>query len=318
MFMPGTVGENRAMPSRLRQMPSFNTRDRKQLKCNHFDFPYPYKSPLRHWHSASCLLKLIFNAAAEQSELESFLARRGRPPEISRLLFPLYQLIPGEARMRLIPGLMVLVSALVWLSSLSRAGGEDKPADKKADAKGWVQLFNGKDLTGWEVYPKGTGPWKVEKGILIGSGSKNSHLFTKRDDYENGYYRIEAKINDKGNSGQYFRAQFGAGYPKGYEAQINSTHPDKQKTGSLWGFAPFKEMLVKPDTWFTQEVIANGNHIIIKVNGKKTVDFTDEKNTYTKGRFALQQHDASDGVDTVVQFRKVEVKELPASSQKKP
>jgi hypothetical protein len=69
--------------------------------------------------------------------------------------------------------------------------------------------------------------------------------------------------------------------------------------------------LHKPDEWFTQEVIANGNHIIIKVNGKTTVDFVDEKNTFPKGHFALQQHDPG----TVVQFRKIEVKELPPTQK---
>src|SRR5262249_45978135 len=54
-----------------------------------------------------------------------------------------------------------------------------------------------------------------------------------------------------------------------------------------------------------------GNHIIIKVNGKTTVDFEDEKNTYTKGHFALQQHDPK----TVVEFRKIEIKEsLPTKT----
>jgi hypothetical protein len=54
-----------------------------------------------------------------------------------------------------------------------------------------------------------------------------------------------------------------------------------------------------------------GNHIIIKVNGETVVDFTDPKNTYTKGHFALQQHDPG----TVVMFRKIEVKELPATKK---
>jgi Domain of Unknown Function (DUF1080) len=180
------------------------------------------------------------------------------------------------------------------------------PAAPAADDNGgWVQLFNGKDLTGWEVYPSGTGNWKVKDGILIGSGPA-SHLFTIRDDYTDFDFKIEAKINDHGNSGQYFRTKFGPGFPKGYEAQINSTHLGPVRTGSLYNFAPVYDMLVPPDTWFTQEVIARGNHIIIKVNDKTTVDFVDKKNTYEKGRFALQQHDPG----TVVEFRKIEVKEL--------
>ena len=126
-------------------------------------------------------------------------------------------------------------------------------------------------------------------------------------------------INDKGNSGQYFRTQFGPGFPKGYEAQINSTHGDKIRTGSLYRFPGVSEedrkkignykQLHKPDEWFTQEVIADGNHVIIKVNGETITDYVDPNKTYMKGHFALQGHDPG----TVVKFRKIEVKELPKS-----
>jgi hypothetical protein len=51
------------------------------------------------------------------------------------------------------------------------------------------------------------------------------------------------------------------GFPKGYEAQINSTFPpDPQRTGSLYNFEKITKQLVPADTWFTQEVIAKGNH----------------------------------------------------------
>jgi hypothetical protein len=222
--------------------------------------------------------------------------------------------------------------------------GEEKKAAEK-----WTALFNGKDLTGWKL-PDNPNPgafkeivkvekdgkvvayegklkkddkqvplWRVEDGILIGSGP-SSHLFSDRGDYTNFRYRVEAQINDHGNSGQYFRTEFGPGFPKGYEAQINATHSDKIRTGSLYpSFKLSKEdrekILVmndaphKPDEWFTQEVIAEGNHIVIKVNGKTTVDFKDPNNTYMKGHFALQGHDPG----TVVKFRKVEVIELGKS-----
>jgi hypothetical protein len=185
--------------------------------------------------------------------------------------------------------------------------GKQKQTEKEKKASPtWKSLFNGRDLTGWKVYPEGTGNWKVEDGILIGSG-KASHLFSERGDYENFRYRIEAKINDGGNSGQYFRTHFGPGFPKGYEAQINSTHKDPAKTGSLWGFKNVTEMLVKPDEWFTQVVDTEGNHIRIQVNGKTTVNFNDLKFTYLRGHFALQVH----GLETVVKFRTIEVMELP-------
>jgi hypothetical protein len=211
---------------------------------------------------------------------------------------------------------------------------------KAEDDKKWTPLFNGKDLTGWKLHPKPAKDfseiikkeeggkvvalsakikdkevllWSVKEGMLIGEGPA-SHLFSERDDYENFHYRVEAKINNKGNSGQYFRTKFGPNFPAGYEAQINATHTDKIRTGSLY-FPKIKEVLVlndapnKPDEFFTQEVIANGDQIQILVNGKKTVDWKDPEWRYKKGHFALQGHDPG----TVVTFKKIEVIELPAS-----
>lgn len=206
-------------------------------------------------------------------------------------------------------------------------------------ADGWIPLFNGKDLTGWKIHPnpnpgayaktvakeeggkitayegetkdgKRIALWTVKDGVLVGSGPA-SHLFSEKDDYTDFHYRVEAKINDKGNSGQYFRTAFGPGFPKGYEAQINATHGDKIRTGSLY-MPQVKEVLVlndaphKPNEYFVQEVIAKGNHIQIIVNGKTTVDYTDPKNTSTKGHFALQGHDPG----TVVTFKKIEWKPI--------
>lgn len=180
------------------------------------------------------------------------------------------------------------------------------------DDKGWTPLFNGKDLDGWEAYDaKGRQNdlgknWEVKDGKIVSHGTA-SHLFSPKGDYKNFRYRAEVKISDRGNSGMYFRTAKGPGFPKGYEAQVNSTHRDPLRTGTLYGFVPVKETLVPPDTWFTQEIEAVGNHIKIWVNGKKVVDFVDPKNTYKEGYFAFQQHDPGGSV----QIRKVEVKELP-------
>jgi len=183
-------------------------------------------------------------------------------------------------------------------------------AAPKDDGGGWVSLFNGKNLDGWKPQPGDLAKWEVKDGVLVGGGPNAGHLFTQRDDYINFHFRVEAKISDLGNSGQYFRAKFASGFPLGYEAQINSTRPDL-KTGSLYGLAPVTEMLVKADEWFTQEVIADGNHITILVNGKKVVDYLDGENRFTKGHFALQHNPARGGIGTAVEFRKIDVKELP-------
>ena len=166
--------------------------------------------------------------------------------------------------------------------------------------------------------------WSVKDGAIVGEGGVG-HLYSERGDYENFVFRIEAKISDKGNSGQYIRAQFMQGFPTGYEAQINATHSDPIKTGSLYPFPMPRSELAEykkkccvmnkppagagPNEWFTQEVTAEGNHIVIKVNGQTTVDCTDPHNTYKKGHFAIQQHNEG----SVVSVRKAEVKELPTS-----
>jgi len=170
----------------------------------------------------------------------------------------------------------------------------------------WVSLFDGKTLSGWTTADGTAGNWKVEDGMIHGSGPA-SHLFSPRGDYKNFRYKAEFKIADKANSGQYFRTAKGPNFPKGYEAQVNSTHRDPVKTGSLYSFAPVRKILVPPDTWFTQEIEAVGNHIIIKVNGETTVDFVDPKNSFKEGHFAFQQHDPG----SQVWIRNVEVMELP-------
>ena len=220
--------------------------------------------------------------------------------------------------------LVSLAAAVLACAYWPLATAGDKEGEEKKKDDGWVQIFNGKDIEGWKTFdPERLKDWYVKDGILYSSGKKSSHLFSPRDDYENFHYRIEAKISDKGNSGQYFRATFAKAFPPGYEAQINSTHGDKVRTGSLYpdgrdGYtAEEKKMtlvfdkLVEPDTWFTQEVIAEGNHIVIKVNGKTTVDFTDTKNRHTKGHFAIQQHDPGG----VIMIRKAEVMELPPTKR---
>src|SRR2546421_12599797 len=91
----------------------------------------------------------------------------------------------------------ILLAVLVgWAAVLGPAAADDR----KDDDKGWVQLFNGKDLEGWKTHPADKAVWKVEDGVLIGTGKHVGHLYTKRGDYANFRYRVEAKINDGGNS----------------------------------------------------------------------------------------------------------------------
>ena len=182
------------------------------------------------------------------------------------------------------------------------------PVVEEDTGDGWIPLFDGESLHGWQANEDGL--WTVEDGILIGEGPR-SHLFHERDDLRDFEVRARLKISDGGNSGLYFRtAHADEGWPRGYEAQINSSYADLQKTGSLYGLAPVTTHLIAPDTWFDYHVTCRdgdeGTRIVIRVNGAVIVDYVDTERRFEKGRIALQQH--HDG--SVLEVKLVEVREL--------
>lgn len=198
-------------------------------------------------------------------------------------------------------GLFIVLTLLVPLTVLA-----DDKAGKPADDEGWQRIFDGETLKGWKAneHPES---WTVEDGAITGKGQR-SHLFYMDEEFDNLEFKADVKINKGGNSGMYFRTQWGPGFPKGYEAQVNNSGLDPVKTGSLYNFKKFYKRLIPDDTWWNQHIIADGNHIVIKVNGETIVDFVDPKHTFTKGYIAFQQHDPG----TRVQYKNIMVKRLPA------
>src|SRR5262249_13983884 len=149
----------------------------------------------------------------------------------------------------------------------------------------------------------------------IGSSPVNT-LFTERGNYQNFHFRVEARINDRGFAAQCFRSKFAAGRPPGYAAHINSTQTSTKNGPLAWsrgrGLLPLegqRDTLVKPDVWFVQEVMVDGNHFTVTVNGEIIVDKIDPERAvqFAKGHLALYK----DNPGTVVEFRHVEIKELP-------
>jgi type 1 glutamine amidotransferase len=197
-----------------------------------------------------------------------------------------------------------LLGGILWTFGAApgdATAGQPKPSNE------FTALFDGKTLSGWTPNDGDKAEWVVlEGGIVTGKG-EHGHLFSLNE-YENFHYKAEVKINDGGNSGMYFRARKGQRWPAGFEAQVNSTHTDPVRTGSLYGIKKVFEQHVPPDTWFTQEIIANGNLIIIKVNGKVTAQET-VRDRFRRGRFAFQFHDPT----CKVEYRNVMVRELPPS-----
>jgi hypothetical protein len=197
----------------------------------------------------------------------------------------------------------VLIAACCALAAVGFAA-DKAPKPAKAGKDGWIKMFDGKTLNGWKAN-ENPGSWTVQDGTIMGKGPA-SHLFYMDHECADCEFKAEVKLAKGSNSGMYFRTAFGPGFPKGYEAQVNNSHRDPVRTGSLYNFVKVLEQLVPDDTWWTQDITVKGNHITIKVNEKVVVDYTDDKNTYTKGYLALQQHDPN----SVVQYRNLMMRDL--------
>ncbi len=199
---------------------------------------------------------------------------------------------------------IAVVTAMTLLTTSTVTAQEEK----------WVTLFDGKTLEGWEKIGKDTSKWEVKEGALAGSGEA-SMLVNTTGPYKNFRYRAEVKINDKGNSGLYFRTTRKPGFTDGYEAQIDSTHTDPIRTGSLYGMCHVYKQHVKPDTWFVYELEVRDDvwrgkavtRIKITLDGNELFEYLDFAQTFKEGHFAFQQHDPG----SYVFIRKVEVMELP-------
>ncbi|HUY90582.1 MAG TPA: DUF1080 domain-containing protein [Pirellulales bacterium] len=181
-----------------------------------------------------------------------------------------------------------------------------------ADEGQWIPLFDGKSLDGWQKVgdEKNKSKWEAKDGAIQGSGDASMLVCTKGP-YKNFRYRAEIKINDGGNSGLYFRTPAKPTFSDGYEAQIDSTHRDPIRTGSLYGFCHVYKQLVKPDTWFTYELEVRDDkwrgremtRIKITVDGDELYEYLDFARTSKQGHFAFQQHDPG----SRVAIRKAEV-----------
>ncbi len=191
------------------------------------------------------------------------------------------------------------------------ASSSSRTAEPRAQAapRPWVSLFSGKDLANWKTHPKQPGNWRIENGMLIGSSSGVSHLYTERGDYKDFHLLLEARVNDGGKTGVYFRAPFGPNLAQNAKKPVSpSNQPawltaynakiDAARLGGLLidpnpELHRLRETALKPREWITLEVTVEGNHIVIKVDGQTTADYTDARELYTSGHIVLQQHGRS-------------------------
>jgi hypothetical protein len=181
-------------------------------------------------------------------------------------------------------------------------------------------LFDGKSLKNWKV-GKNAETFAVENGMIVVNG-KTAHLFYVGDlqdhNFKNFDFKADVMTEPGSNSGIYFHTQYQeGGWPsKGYEVQVNNSHSDWRRTGSLYAIEDVKEVYVKDNEWYTEHITVQGKRVIIKINDKTVVDYTEPDNVQrpadmagrliSSGTFALQGHDPK----SKVYFKNIEVRPL--------
>ena len=174
----------------------------------------------------------------------------------------------------------------------------------------WLSLFNGKSLTGWKVGDNAA-TFSADSGMIIVHGN-TAHLFYDGDvmnhQFKNFEFKADVKTMPGANSGIYFHTAFQqGGWPaQGYEVQVNNSHTDWRRTGSLYAVEDVKEVYVKDYEWYTETIIVKDKHITIKINDKIVVDYTEpdgvenlegrKEKHLSSGTFALQGHDPNSKV----------------------
>jgi 3-keto-disaccharide hydrolase len=168
--------------------------------------------------------------------------------------------------------------------------GERAPSLKRTSAPKWgkpIQLFDGKDLSGWKMSdPSGTPTWKVENGTLVSRGHGPELISDVK--FEDFKLHVEFNCAPGSNSGVYLRGR--------YELQIeDDPQPEgpTMRTGGVYGFlAPSPEQPRRPGEWQTYDITLVGRVVTVVQNGQTIID-KQEIPGITGG--ALDSHEALPG-----------------------
>jgi hypothetical protein len=211
--------------------------------------------------------------------------------------------------------LSMTLLVLIVLSSSTIAQAKDNKTIKE---KGFKTIWDGKTFNGWKIAEPEKNSWSIADGTIVAHGNR-SHLFYVGDakPFVNFELKVEVMTEPKSNGGIYFHTAWQeSGWPKnGFEVQVNQTHGDWKKTGSLYDVVNVKENYAKDNEWYTYDIIVKDKHVTIKVNDKVVVDWEqpadrqpgkDFTRILDKGTFALQAHDPG----SVVRYRNGRVKRL--------
>ena len=190
-----------------------------------------------------------------------------------------------------------------------------------AAEKGWTDLFNGKDLTGWKVN-ENTATFSVKDGAIVAHGDR-SHCFYVGSFQNHNFKDYELKVDVMTLPGSNGGIYIDTGYQekswplKGFEVQVNNTYAnDPRKTASLYMVKDNANEVAKDNQWFTQHIIVKGDTITVNVDGKTITQWTqpaDWKGTHEfperrigPGTIALQGHDSG----STVYYKNIRIKPL--------
>jgi hypothetical protein len=216
---------------------------------------------------------------------------------------------------RTIIGFVMLVGIRAWADEARQA---DEP---KPDKDGFYSLFDGKSLEGWKV-GKNSDSWSVQDGMMMVHGPGPAHIFYEgpihSHDFKNFHLKATVMTFPNANSGIYFHTKYQeSNWPEqGFEAQVNATHGDWKKTGSLYDVVNIRDPHHQDNKFFLYEIIVKGNHVELKVDGTTVCDWTQPAGFkppqghsgrfLQHGTFALQGHDPG----SKVYFKDIRVKPL--------
>lgn len=221
---------------------------------------------------------------------------------------------PKNSTMRKFVPFLACLLAGFFISAQANAQSQ---AEKEA---GWISLFDGKTLNGWKASTPET--FKVENGSIVTDGPK-SHLYymgpVENHDFKNFEFKIDIMTKPGANSGVYFHTRFQAsGFPdSGFEVQVNNSHDDWKRTGSLYDIVDFAHKYAKDNEWFTMYIKVYGRNVQVKVNDDEVINWTQPAayvapeghpgRFISDGTFALQVHTQGD----ILYFKNIRVRPLP-------
>jgi hypothetical protein len=195
-----------------------------------------------------------------------------------------------------------------------------------AAGDGFLPLFNGRDLDGWFVVNRQGPGFLVEDGLLVCPREGGQKLMTAKQ-YANFVLRFDFRMEPDGNNGIGIRApRDGHTSTKGIEIQILHEGPrysreklrPEQLHGSIYDVVPARSGYLKPPgEWNSQEILADGSHVRVTLNGAVILDFDlaliQEPTVLAKhpglrnriGHIALLGHQSR------IEFREILIRELP-------